>query len=401
MSTRSRLLASLPSQSKSNQVRLAVALIAGSGHLVQALGFVWLGHPSLAMASIAAVFVFVVVAWLVVRGRSRIGGWLAYLEILSHISLMVWVWGPAALYWIYFVVMAGGAYLAFDPTEQWDRRVATALPLVFGPVVFVVSQGHRPVVEVSDAALSLLAVANVCGALVGQTGVVIWFANVADRAERAAEHERDRSEKLLLNVLPAPIAARLKDGAATIVDSFAGVTVLFADLVGFTKLSARIPTGELIVLLNEIFSEFDALAEKYGLEKIKTIGDAYMLVGGLPMPRDDHAEAVAKMALEMREVMERRPPVAGEKLGLRIGIHSGPVVAGVIGTRKFSYDLWGDTVNTASRMESHSEPGKIQVTETTRDLLAAHFHLTERGTIAVKGKGEMRTWFLDSVLSAS
>ena len=218
---------------------------------------------------------------------------------------------------------------------------------------------------------------------------------MADRAERRANRERERSENLLLNILPGPIAARLKDGPVTIADSFDSVTVLFADLVGFTSLSARIPTSELITLLNEVFSSFDALAEKHGLEKIKTIGDAYMLVGGVPTERRDHAEAVAAMALEMIEVIARRSAEAGEKLGVRIGIHSGPVVAGVIGTRKFSYDLWGDTVNTASRMESHGEPGRIQLSEATRTLLGAKFALRERGVIVIKGKGEMRTWFLE------
>jgi class 3 adenylate cyclase len=387
------------SQGKSNQVRLAVAVIAGSGHIVQTLVFLGLGHPRLAVASFAAVLIFLFVAWLVVRGHARLAGWIAYLEILTHVTLMIWVWGPAAGYWLYFVVMAGGAYLAFAPEEGWDRRVGTLVPVVVGPIVFVLSQGRAPLVPVSANALFGLTLLNAVGALLGQAAIVVWFSTVADRAERNAERERERSERLLLNILPAAIAARLKDGPVTIADSFEGVTVLFADLVGFTTLSARVPTGELIVLLNDVFSEFDALAEKHGLEKIKTIGDAYMVVGGVPTARPDHADAIAAMALEMRDRMAARPEVAGERLGLRIGIHSGPVVAGVIGTRKFSYDLWGDTVNTASRMESHGEPGQIQVSGATRDLLASKFSLKERGAIAIKGKGEMVTWFLEGALS--
>src|SRR3989442_14751876 len=152
-----------------------------------------------------------------------------------------------------------------------------------------------------------------------------------------------------------------------------------------------------VAMLNDVFSEFDRLAEQHGLEKIKTIGDAYMVVGGLPAPRRDHADAVAEMALQMQEALDAYAVRAGTRFALRIGIHSGPVVAGVIGRRKFSYDLWGDTVNTASRMESHGEPGRIQVSEATRLLLGSGFRLVERGTIAVKGKGDMRTSFLEKL----
>jgi adenylate cyclase len=375
---------------------LAIASIAGSMHVVQAGMFVAFGHPHLAMASLAAVLIFTVMVWLVFRGHGRLGGWIGYVEILTHICAMIWIWGPAAGYWIHFVPLAGGAYLAFSPSERWDRRIGTTIPLVVAPIAFVLGKEHAPVIAVSTSALSIQAFANVIGALVGMVAITIWFSTVADGAESKAERERARSEALLLNILPAPIAARLKDGPATIVDSFDGVTVLFADLVGFTALSARIPTTELIVMLNEVFSDFDALAERHGLEKIKTIGDAYMVVGGLPTPRADHADAIAAMALEMRDAIQRRPAVGGHKLDIRIGIHSGAVVAGVIGTRKLSYDLWGDTVNTASRMESHGEPGQIQVSDTTRALLSPTFVLKDRGVVSIKGKGDMRTWFLES-----
>jgi class 3 adenylate cyclase len=173
---------------------------------------------------------------------------------------------------------------------------------------------------------------------------------------------QDRSERLLLNILPRPIAERLKHHPTTIADAHAEVTVLFADIVEFTKFSASILPQRLVEILNDVFSEFDRLAERHGLEKIKTVGDAYMVVGGLPTPRADHAEAVAEMALEMRDALAGYEKTIGASLQLRIGIHTGPVVAGVIGRRKFSYDLWGDTVNTASRMESHGLPGVIQVT---------------------------------------
>ena len=206
--------------------------------------------------------------------------------------------------------------------------------------------------------------------------------------------EREKSEKLLLNILPSLIAGRLKRGENPIVDNFPDVTVLFADLVGFTQLSAQIIASELIGSLNEIFTIFDELAEQHDLEKIKTSGDSYMVVGGLPTPRSDHAEAIARMALDMLKGIAKINSRKGQALSLRIGIHTGPVIAGVIGTRKFIYDLWGDTVNIASRMESHGLPNCIQVTETTQALLSGKFVFEKRGLIEVKGKGEMITYFL-------
>jgi adenylate cyclase len=206
--------------------------------------------------------------------------------------------------------------------------------------------------------------------------------------------EQAKSEKLLLNILPAAIADRLKVNPQSIADGFAESTVLFADLVGFTELSGRVSPQELVARLNAIFSRFDALMEQHGLEKIKTIGDAYMVVGGLPAPRRDHARAVALAALDMQQAIAAINQETGENLSMRIGINSGPVVAGVIGIKKFTYDLWGDTVNVASRMESHGAPGQIQVSATTYALLKDEFEFEARGPITIKGKGEMLTYWL-------
>lgn len=206
--------------------------------------------------------------------------------------------------------------------------------------------------------------------------------------------EQDRSERLLLNILPKPIAERLKRTEGTIADSFPEVTVLFADIVNFTRFSARMSPSQLLALLNEIFTVLDQLAERHNLEKIKTIGDAYMVVGGLPTPRLDHAEAIAEMALDIQTAIAQFKLENDEPLRMRIGIHTGPVVAGVIGTRKFSYDLWGDTVNVASRMESQGVNGGIQVTETIYERLRDKYLFEERGMIQVKGKGEMMTYLL-------
>lgn len=202
---------------------------------------------------------------------------------------------------------------------------------------------------------------------------------------------QERSENLLLNILPKEIAAVLKRENRTIADDYDSASVLFADIVDFTSMSAKMAATELVELLNEVFSRFDTLAEKYGLEKIKTIGDCYMVAAGVPRSRPDHAQALARMALEMREYVSRFH-WRGQRLAFRIGINSGPVVAGVIGRKKFIYDLWGDAVNTASRMESHGAGGVIQITQATYELIKNEFLCESRGMIAVKGKGEMPVW---------
>jgi len=216
----------------------------------------------------------------------------------------------------------------------------------------------------------------------------------AVRTRRALQREKERSEQLLLNVLPAPIAARLKQQEDVIADGFPEVTVLFADLVDFTRRSQRSSPQQVVQVLDELFTAFDQLTKRHGLEKIKTIGDAYMVAGGLPEPRPDHAQAVADMALAMRDEVAGRADPSGQPLQVRIGIDTGPVVAGVIGRDKFSYDLWGDTVNTASRMESLGVPGCIQVTARTYQRLGDGYRFQRRGLVAVKGKGEMVSYFL-------
>ncbi|MBD2482317.1 adenylate/guanylate cyclase domain-containing protein [Planktothrix sp. FACHB-1365] len=215
--------------------------------------------------------------------------------------------------------------------------------------------------------------------------------------DRALQESQERSERLLLNILPSTIAERLKTDTSAIAEHFDEVTILFADIVGFTPLSIRVKPDELVNILNEIFSAFDELTEKHGLEKIKTIGDAYMAVGGLPLPNTNHAESVAQMALDMQGAIAHFQAKYQEPLQMRIGINTGSVVAGVIGVKKFIYDLWGDAVNVASRMESSGLPGKIQVTENTYERLKHRYNFEKRGQVEVKGKGEMTTyWLIDT-----
>lgn len=202
------------------------------------------------------------------------------------------------------------------------------------------------------------------------------------------------AEKLLLNVLPVPVAERLQRGEPLIADGFSEATILFADLHDFSRLTESLAPTDVVKLLNQIFSRFDALMQKHGLEKIKTIGDAYMVAAGVPVPRADHAEAIAEAALALQQDIVRFEAPRGETFSLRIGINTGPVVAGVIGTSKFSYDLWGATVNTAWQMEAYGTPGCIQVNETTYAKLRDKYAFEDRGEFYVKGQGEVKTYFL-------
>lgn len=223
--------------------------------------------------------------------------------------------------------------------------------------------------------------------------VLAPMARAVESARRDAFFQRRRSEALLLNVLPASIAARLKAGDS-LADGFGAVSVLFSDLVGFTALSSRMTPADLVAMLDELFSRFDDLAERHGVEKIKTIGDAYMVAGGIPTPRADHARAVAAMAVDMLVEVRDLAARTGLPLELRVGVHSGPVVAGVIGKKRCAYDLWGDTVNVASRMESQGVGGRVHVTAETRALLGDAYRYEDRGMIEIKGKGCLQTFLL-------
>ena len=237
---------------------------------------------------------------------------------------------------------------------------------------------------------------NIMGTACILYGVMRYFQSQKERTLQELSLEQARSEKLLLNILPKSIATRLKDNDMRIADSHESVTVLFADIVGFTKLTASMPPAELVELLSQLFSRFDSLAEQYGLEKIKTIGDGYMVVGGAPIGLDSHASVIAKLALQMQQALATFNEQTGNSLQMRIGISSGAVVAGVIGTSKFAYDIWGDPVNMASRMEQTTLPGSIQVSEATYKLIENDHKLEARGLVQIKGKGEVNTYLLKS-----
>lgn len=240
---------------------------------------------------------------------------------------------------------------------------------------------------------------NIMGVACILYAVMRYFQSQKERTLLELSLEQARSEKLLLNILPKSIANRLKDNDMRIADSHDEVTILFADIVGFTKMTAAMPPAELVDLLSQIFSRFDALADQHGLEKIKTIGDGYMVVGGAPAAREDHASVIAQLALEMLQALEAFNQQVGHQLEMRIGISSGAVVAGVIGTSKFAYDMWGDPVNMASRMEKTGQPGTIQVSEQTYQLLKNSYQFKSRGLTEIKGKGKVHTYFLTDYLA--
>jgi adenylate cyclase len=226
--------------------------------------------------------------------------------------------------------------------------------------------------------------------------VTVWYAvREIIRAEAALEVEYERSEALLANILPTSIADRLKDPAHNIIaDKYDDASVLFADIAGFTERASDTAPAKLIRFLDRLYSEFDALVDKHGLEKIKVAGDSYMVVSGVPHPRADHVEALASLALDMVDAVASLKDPHGQAVPLRIGIAAGPVVAGVVGSRRFFYDVWGDAVNVASRMESTDSVGRIQVPDAVYERLKNDFVLQERGAVEIKGKGVMRTWYL-------
>jgi adenylate cyclase len=255
---------------------------------------------------------------------------------------------------------------------------------------------HAPVLKVEHN-FFIIGKYSVIGGLIFLIVAISFYSySIINSSEALLEEERQKSEDLLLNILPEVIAKRLKTCPELIADDFQEATVLFADICNFSGMTNTMSADELVNMLDEVFSEFDSIADRHALEKIKTIGDEYMVAGGIPVPRADHCEAVANMALEMQNVVHNTLSKKYDGLKLRIGIHSGPVVAGVIGKKKFSYDLWGDSVNTASRMELHCIEDKIQVTQEVYERLRDQYQLEYRGNIEIKGKDKISTYFLIS-----
>ena len=307
-------------------------------------------------------------------GQMLVGGFLpsagvALWGILAPLGALVFLPVPRAIRWFVGFVLV---FLATGVAGELFFEVAD-LPAWFNSTMLALN-----IVGVGTIAFTLLA----------------SFANQRNLALSALRVEQEKSEALLTNILPSSIADRLKAASQTIADHFDAASIVFADVVDFTPLAQRLPPAEVVGILDRLFSGFDTLVERHGLEKIKTIGDCYMAAAGVPDPTPDHARRAALLALDMRETVATSAAGDGFDFELRIGINSGPLIAGVIGHKRFLYDLWGDAVNTASRMEAQSTPGEIQITRDTYELLRDEFECTPRGTIQVKGKGEMETWYL-------
>lgn len=325
------------------------------------------------------------------RGFSQSLLFLTLSPMIASLLLVIVLGGlmGSAMHVVWGLLTPLGALVVYGPKTA--RRCFAGYVGVLGLGILLSYIMTEPFNVLDPRALSAVMGINIVGVSAFAFGILHYFVRARDRALRLVRSERERSEALLLNILPKDIVSILKTQSRTIADHFDGASILFADVVDFTPMSEKMSATELVDLLNEIFSYFDELVERHDVEKIKTIGDCYMVASGVPRPRPDHAHVLARLALDMREFVTQRT-FGGHKVSLRIGINSGSVVAGVIGRKKFIYDLWGDAVNTASRMESHGSNGMIQITRATYELIKDDFVCEPRGTVDVKGKGEMEVW---------
>ena len=364
-------------------------------HLSWIFIFHGLGFTPLSVINIGSVLIWIFnIAILLRWGAVLTAVVIGSSEVVVHQFLAIYYLGWGYGFQYYLLVIVAFAFMMNFKTMVIPVMMFVVCLFSFLGFYYRVQYWVEPHVDLGETVRELFLMANVTSAFTILAIMSYVYSEAARTAEAKLDLERHKSEKLLLNILPVSIAQRLKEDDSIIADHFESATVLFSDIVGFTAMSEKVTPTELVGYLNRIFSAFDDLAEKYGLEKIKTIGDAYMVAGGFPELRDCHASDVSAMALEMLDVVANCNLVTGQPVSIRIGIHTGPAVAGVIGIKKFAYDVWGDTVNTASRMESSGLPGRIQLSEQAAALLDGDFVIEERGMLEVKGKGSMRTFWL-------
>lgn len=359
-------------------------------HCLWAILFLHLDTPILAVWNVISGVAWCIGAWMVATRRGFLGTVVFFMliEVPAHAVLATYLTGLSTGFWAYLIPPLMGLAL-WQLVDRRKRILTASLWLVFFSCVLTLPFFVPPTVSFSSGWTLYFFLTNVIGISFLTAAVLFVFEAELEKSETALSLEYERAEGLLRNILPEPVARRLKDNPSLIAQEHPEVSILFADIVNFTEHSAPLPAGELIRTLNRIFSRFDDLAVKHGVEKIKTIGDAYMVVAGLPEPRENHAEVMTRLALDMLDAATEINGDSSIPCEIRIGINSGPVVAGVIGHKKFAYDLWGDAVNIASRMEAHSAAGRILITETTRARLPEEFDIRPNGHRDVKGRGRM------------
>lgn len=338
---------------------------------------------------------FFIVFWLNKRANFLAARLLFNLSALAFISFYVLALGPQVNGQIFFLLVTVTAFFIYPETEKhYQYAIIFLSAVIFITVEIYFYFFTQPLLKIPDALAVLFKLSFSIGFLIFLTTFSYYIANHYQEAEKLLALEKKYSDDLLHSILPDSIIKRLKIEPGIIADRFEATTILFADIVGFTELSEQATPRTLVKLLNQMFSVFDELTDYYGLEKIKTMGDAYMVAGGLPIANKNHAQTVANLALDMQAKLAEFNQQQRQNFQIRIGIHTGSVIAGVIGIKKFVYDIWGDAVNIASRMESHGIAGEIQVSEATYLALKDQYVFEERGTIEVKGKGEMRVYLL-------
>jgi guanylate cyclase len=337
---------------------------------------------------------------------------LIFWRTTKRLELLIWIQLFIVTGISFLLALGLGGYVGSGAMVLWaflgpigaiiflSQRQAVGFLAAFLGMLIAVAVVH-PTLEVRnglpDWAILLFFVLNIGAASAVTFGLFRYFVSENRRIHELLEIEQDKSEALLSNVLPAAIAKVLKDSDETVAEQYESVSVLFADVVGFTPLAESLSANELVEMLNTVFTRFDELVTGCKAEKIGTIGDSYMVVAGAPDRHPDHAEILATLALEMMSVVEHMTSDVAPNLEFRMGINTGPVIAGVIGTTRLQYDIWGDTVNLAARLESHGMPGKIQISQATREAIGDRFTCVHRGAIDIKGKGSIETWFLEGL----
>jgi adenylate cyclase len=369
------------------RIGAAVSIFFGVQGLIVGQDVVWIG-----MVNLASGVIFLLMP-LLYRFGELVAPLVFYFVAYASITVVCWHLGTGSGLPFYYLVAATLMVMILGIDHMVLASVLAALgaaTVITLEIVVPYDTGVQP-----DWAFRSGFILSVISAWVMVVAVVWYALRETRRARLAMEAEYERSERLLTNILPATIAQRLKDPSRNIIaDKYDDASILFADIAGYTKRASDTPPSELVRFLDRLYTDLDALVDRHGLEKVKTSGDSYMVVSGVPEPRDDHIEALACLALDMADAVADLKDPQGREVPLRIGLAAGPVVAGVVGARKFFYDVWGDAVNVAARMETTDVEGRIQVPHDVYERLNYAFLLEERGEVDVKGKGVMHTWYL-------